>query len=60
MQVCNKRFIGGILLNNKRVGIIFSLIFGILTILIVLILLSIAFFGEEILEFFKDALSEDY
>ncbi|MBD8521495.1 hypothetical protein [Lysinibacillus fusiformis] len=47
-------------MNNKKVGVIFSLIFGILTILIVLILLSIAFFGEEILEFFKDALSEDY
>lgn len=60
MQVCNKRFIGGILLNNKNSGIIYPLIFGILTILIVLILLSIAFFDEEILEFFKDALSEDY
>lgn len=50
----------GSLLNDKKFGIVFTLIFGSLTLLIVFILLFFSFFGEEILEFFKDGFSEDY
>jgi len=66
----NKRFLicskniqistGGILLNDKKVGIVFSFIFGSLTLLTVLILLIFSFFGEEIIEFLKDGFSEHY
>ncbi|MGE7110036.1 hypothetical protein [Lysinibacillus sp. NPDC047702] len=47
-------------MNDKKVGILFTFIFGSLTLLIVFILLFFSFFGEEILEFFKDGFSEDY
>ena len=60
MRSCWKNGIGGILLNDKKVGIVFSFIFGSLTLLTVLILLIFSFFGEEIIEFLKDGFSEHY
>lgn len=61
--ICSKNIqisIGGILLNDKKVGKVFSFIFGSLALLIVLLLLIFSFFGEEIIEFLKDGFSEDY
>ncbi|MGG0655307.1 hypothetical protein [Rummeliibacillus pycnus] len=47
-------------MNDKKVGKVFSFIFGSLALLIVLLLLIFSFFGEEIIEFLKDGFSEDY
>ncbi|MCL1694568.1 MULTISPECIES: hypothetical protein [unclassified Lysinibacillus] len=47
-------------MNDKKMGIVFSFIFGGLVIFLVFILLSVSFFGQEILEFFRDGLSEKY
>ncbi|MGE7674208.1 hypothetical protein ACQKMV_11595 [Lysinibacillus sp. NPDC094403] len=47
-------------MNDKKIGIVFSLIFGSLAILLVSILLIFAFFGQEIIEFFRDGFSEKY
>lgn len=47
-------------MNDKKIGIVFTLLFGSLALLIVFILLFFSFYGEEILEFFKDGFSEDY
>ncbi|GAB0169158.1 hypothetical protein LSPCS325_25950 [Lysinibacillus sp. CTST325] len=50
--------IGEVLLNDKKWGIVFSFIFGGLAIFLILILLTVSFFGQEILEYLRDGFSE--
>jgi len=47
-------------LNDKKWGIVFSFIFGGLAIFLILILLTVSFFGQEIIEYLRDGFSEKY
>ncbi|NEU31943.1 hypothetical protein GN156_14315 [bacterium LRH843] len=46
-------------MDDKKVGIVFSIIFGSLILLFIIILLVLLFFGGEIKEIIKDGFSDD-